>query len=162
MKIKAYIDTNIYIYVALRNTSYYSKCKRILRDMINRRFEAFGSNLIAIEILGSLSKINTHIARGALKAYLSMPIRNLDITNKVLLMASYINECVNVRYDAIHAVLMFENNICNIITNDVDNWRKIKENIGQIKSLLEENKIMIDIEDLNIITPYSYLDYVNL
>jgi len=156
MKIRAYIDTNIYIYVAIRNVKYFDLCKEILRDIMRGRVEAYGSSLVAIEILGSLSKIDPYIANETLKSYISMPIKNLKITEEILLIAAYLNMQVNLRYDAIHVALAIKNNIPNIITNDVNNFKKIKDNFNIIVESLKRIGIKIELDRIDIITPDTY------
>jgi len=52
MRIDAYIDTNIYVYVALRSRAYFEKCKLILRDALLGRFMTYDSPMVAVEFLG--------------------------------------------------------------------------------------------------------------
>jgi predicted nucleic acid-binding protein len=156
MRIRAYIDTNIYIYVAIRNIKYFDLCKEILKDVMRGNVEAYGSSLVAIEILGSLSKIDPFIANEALKSYLSMPIKDLEITEEVLLIAAYLNMQVNLRYDAVHAALAIKNNIPNIITNDVDDFKRVKDNFNTIIESLKRVGIKLELDRINIITPDTY------
>jgi len=156
MKIKAYIDTNIYVYVAVRNIKYFDICREILKDIVKNRIEAYGSKLIAIEIIGSLSKIDPYIANETLKSYISMPIKNLEISEEILLIAAYMNMKVNVRYDAIHAALAIKNNIPNIITNDINHWKKISDNFNIIVGSLKRIGITTEMDGINIITPDTY------
>jgi hypothetical protein len=87
--------------VALNNVRYFEKCKHILKDALDGKLLAYGSLFVAIEILGSLSKIDPRMAQEALKACLSMPVRHLEITSEVLQLAALINTVTNIRYDSI-------------------------------------------------------------
>jgi len=80
MRTDAYIDTSIYVYVALRNRAYFEKCRLILRDALSGRFTAYGSPMVAVELLGSLSRVDPVLAREALRACLAMPLRSLELT----------------------------------------------------------------------------------
>jgi len=80
MRTDAYIDTNIYVYVALRNRAYFEKCRLILRDALSGRLTAYGSPMVAVELLGSLSRVDPVLAREALRACLAMPLRSLELT----------------------------------------------------------------------------------
>jgi len=136
MKTSAYIDTNIYIYVALKHVDYFKKCKAILRDASGGKVSAYGSLFVATEILGSISKIDPYIAQEALKAYLSMAIHNLEITYESLQLSALINTVVNIGYDSIHAAVMILNGIDSIVTNDIDDWKRFEENYDRIKKML--------------------------
>ena len=106
-------------------------CAEILRDINKGVYEAYGSILVALELLGSLSKISPHIARRAVEDYLLLKVRLLDINEDAIRLAAIINEVVNVRYDSIHASLMLLNSIPVVVTNDLDDWRKISQDPGK-------------------------------
>lgn len=160
MTISAYIDTNIYVYVTLKNIRYFEKCKHILKDTLNGKLSAYGSLFVATEILGSLSKIDPHIAQEALKAYLSMPIHNLEITYEVLQLAALINTFTNIRYDSIHAAIMISNGVSNIITNDVDDWTLFKEKYVNLKKVIAQHGFEIKTSKFKIITADSYPAFI--
>ncbi|QOJ79003.1 hypothetical protein IG193_00615 [Infirmifilum lucidum] len=108
-KTSAYLDTDIYVCVALRNRTYYEKCRAILYDAYSERVRAYGSPIVAAELLGSLSRVDAKLAREAMKAYLAMPVVNLEVTSETLLLASLVNTVTNIGYDAIHASLLLLN-----------------------------------------------------
>ena len=84
-------------------------------------FEGYGSLMVAIELLGSSSKINTKIARKAVELYFSLNVNILPLNEEVLNLASVINQVVNVKYDSIHAAIVMLNKIPVVVTNDLDN-----------------------------------------
>jgi len=156
MMTSAYIDTNIYVYVALRNRMYYEKCKSMLYDVTLGKIKAYGSPMVAIELLGSLSRIDAVLAREALKAYLAMPILNLEVTQESLLFASLINTVINIGYDSIHASLILLNNVNSVITNDTDDWMKLKKNLPRLMIEARNQGFTVRAETLEILTPDTY------
>jgi len=98
MQIRAYIDTNIFIYAIIKHPEFGIACKDILLDITKDVFEAAGSNFVAIELLGSLSSIDTEIAKKATLNYFKADIQDLIIDTDVIEFASSINEVINIRY----------------------------------------------------------------
>lgn len=158
MTIKAYLDTNVYVYVALKNINYFEKCKSILNDALTGKIFAYGSLLVAVELLGSISRINPQIAQEALKAYLSMPIHNLEITYETLQLSALVNTVVNIGYDSIHAATMIINGVDKIITNDIDDWRKFKENYREVKKIASKHGFRIKAKEFQAIPIDSYMN----
>lgn len=156
MKIKAYIDTNIFVYAIIHHIVYGGLCAEILKDIDRRAYEACGSILVALELLGSLSKINPHIARRATEDYLSLEITLLNINEDIIRLAAIINEVVNIRYDSIHASLMLLNDIPVIITNDLDNWYKVSKNLDRILKKMREEGYITTVNKLQVISPKEY------
>jgi len=159
MKIKVYIDTNIFIYAIIHHPMYGEVCSRILKSLKEKKYDAYGSLMVAIELLGSLSRINSTIAKKAMELYLSLDMAILPIDEKILSLASIINEVVNVGYDAIHAALMILNEIPIIITNDKDDWFKLARNFNQIRKAIEGEGYEIGLNEMKVITPDNYLEW---
>ncbi len=159
MRARAYVDTNIFVYAIIHHPRYGDKCSRILRDL-GRRFEAHGSHMVALELLGSLAKINTSVARRAVKLYLAldMPIHMID--EEILHMASLINETVNIGYDSIHAAIMAANKVPTIITNDLDDWLKLASKYHRVREALRKEGYAVDLESLEIVSPDTYDDWI--
>jgi len=156
MRTDAYIDTNIYVYVALRNRAYFEKCRLILRDALSGRLTAYGSPMVVAELLGSLSRVDPVLAREALRAYLAMPLRSLELTQEALLLASLISTVVNVGYDSIHASLILLYGVSSVITNDLDDWLKLKRNLNRITEEARRNGFYVKAEELEVVTPDTY------
>ena len=161
MKTRVYIDTNIFIYAILHDPYYGEICGKILRDMKYNIVDFYGSTFVAIELLGSLSKIDQHVASKATSLYLQLPHRILSISLKTIKIASIILQIINVKYDSIHLALMIENSIENIITNDTDDWFKIRDHFKDIVEKLEKNGFRIDLNEINVITPNNYEEFKN-
>ncbi|RLE94816.1 MAG: hypothetical protein DRN04_01860 [Thermoprotei archaeon] len=161
MKIKAYIDTNIFIYAIVKHPLLGETCTRILRDMKNKVYEAYGSHLVAIELMGALSKINPSSAKRALKLYLALDLTIVPLTEEVLTLAATINEVVNIKYDAVHAAITMLNNIPVVITNDRDDWLKLAENFDKVLSKVSEEGYRVSLKDIKIVTPNLYLMWLS-
>lgn len=158
MRTKAYIDTNIFVYAVIRHPRYGDTCSRVLRDL-GRRFEAHGSHMVALELLGSLAKINTSIARRAVRLYLALDMPIHTINEEILHMASLINKTINIGYDSIHAAIMIANEIPAIITNDLDDWPKLASRYRRVRETLEKEGYTVDLEDIEIVSPDTYGDW---
>ncbi|MHA1589722.1 MAG: type II toxin-antitoxin system VapC family toxin [Candidatus Njordarchaeales archaeon] len=156
MGIRAYIDTNIIVYAVFHHTKYGSECEKILYDAQNGRIEAYGSYLVAIELLGSLSRIDPVIAYKVTKYYLALNIKMCELNELTLTIAGIINTIVNVRYDAIHLALMLSHDIDTIITNDLDDWIRIKRNYKRIRKALLEENYDIRVRELKVISSSTY------
>jgi len=160
-KTKTYIDTNIYIYAILHHPEYGEICAEILRDIEKGIFETYGSDLVALELLGALSRVDPHIARRAVEDYLSIDMVLLSVNMEVIKLALVINEEVNVKYDAVHAALMMLSGIPVVITSDLDDWKKISRNFTKMVNKALEEGYVISIDKIEVITPYNYKKWKN-
>ena len=122
---RVYIDTNIYIYVALNHPKYYGKCYEVLDLLISRKFEGYGSILVLFELFGALSEINVNAAYDAALSYLDFPLIILEVDRKTLEYAKIIAEFSKTTYDALHAALVAQNELEVVVTEDLDDWKKI-------------------------------------
>ena len=124
--LSAYIDTNIFDYVALKHPKYGLACKRITDDIRDGRLKAYCSYLVPIEILGSLARVDREIAAGAILAFFSFPIEMIPLDERIIREASEITLETGVGYDAIHATAMRSRELQTIITEDIEHWRKME------------------------------------
>jgi len=154
--IKAYIDTNIFIYAIIHHPSYGALCSRILRDLKRDIYKPHGSLLVAIELLGALSKIDPFIARKAVELYLTLDIAILPLNEETIDLAAIVNEIVNIKYDAIHVALMMLHNVPVIITNDSNDWLKIAQNYDSIRKKAIKEGYKISLSKIDIVTPKHY------
>ncbi len=83
----------------------------------------------------------------------------MNIGEDVIRLAAIINEIVNVRYDSIHASLILLNNIPIIITNDLDDWRRISRNINRILEVMRKEGYTTTISKLEVIPPRKYKEW---
>jgi predicted nucleic acid-binding protein len=123
--LSAYVDTNIFDYVALKHPKYGLACKKITDDIRDGRLKAYCSYLVPMEILGSLARVDRKIAAGAILAFFSFPIDMIPIDERIIREASDITLETGVGYDAIHAAAMRRRDLRTIITEDIEHWRKI-------------------------------------
>jgi len=130
----AYVDTNIFVYVALKHPTYGGSCKEILADIWKRRINAYCSFLVPIEILGSIAEIDRDIAAGALTAFFSLPINLIAMDERLIHEAADIMRQADVTYAAVHAAAMKRHGLDTVITEDVEHWKKIR-NIKIIRPL---------------------------
>lgn len=129
-----YIDTNIFNYSALAHPVYGRACKRIIDDVQNGKIDAYCGFLVAIELLGSLAEIDIAKAAVAITAFFSLPIRLIQIDERIVHEATHIMLESGVSYDSIHAACMRRKGLDTIITEDIEHWGKIK-NIKIVRPL---------------------------
>ena len=141
------------MYAVLHHPQY--GCAEILRDAARDLFEAYGSLLVTMELLGALSKIDPAASRAVKDYFLLMP-RVLDLTEEAIKLACLINEIVNVRYDSVHLALMLLNQVETVITNDVDDWRRAAEGIGDVKDRARQEGFNVAFGGLHVVTPSTY------
>ncbi len=153
---EVYVDTNVYVYVALRHPELGEPCARVLRAVVSGELRAAGSDLVAIELLGSLARVGPEVAEGALEAYLAMPVRRLEVDERVLRAAALINGVVNVGYDAVHAALMLLNGVGAVVTNDLGDWVRLAKRLTDVASTIEEGEIQVRSRELAVISPRSF------
>jgi predicted nucleic acid-binding protein len=135
-----YVDTNIFDYSALAHPVYGKACKRIIDDIQNEKIRAYCSFLVPIELLGSLAKVDREKAAIAVSAFFSLPINMIQIDERVLQDAASIMIESRVIYDSIHAASMRVKGLDNILTEDVKDWKKIK-NIKIVRPLEYEKSV---------------------
>jgi len=159
MKIKVYIDTNIFLYAMLHHPEFGNMCEEIVRDIGKKLFDSTGSNLVAMEILGVLSKIDPSKARKAANDYYKLSVEELVIDPTVIDFAGAIIEVVNIRYDGIHAAVMLMNDVDTIITNDADTWKRFSNHFKDIIPIMADKSLSFTGSKLNVITPKNYSNW---
>lgn len=110
----------------MKHPKYGLACKKILDDIRDGKLKAYCSNLVPIEMLGSLAKVDQEIAAGAILAFFSFPIEMIPLTERLIREASEITLETGIAYDAIHAAAMKSEGLEKIITEDINHWRKIE------------------------------------
>jgi len=140
---RVYIDTNVFIYVALKSKDFYDACYKVLDMLVSGEFEGFGSHLVLFELFGSLSKVNAKAAYEAVNSYLNLPITVLEINRDTFSYAREIAELSGVTYDSIHAALVAQNGIEVVVTEDVSDRSKIMKAWPKVKKKLNVNDIII-------------------
>lgn len=137
----AYVDTNIFDYVALRNPTYGKACLEVLQG-IGREFNATCSFSVPLEILGSLSRKNSEIAFGALMGFFSFDLKLVEISKEIIMSAIEMSKKTGINgYDAIHAATMRNESLEVIITENYNDFKMIK--------------------DIEIVRPLNYKTWLN-
>jgi len=143
---RVYIDTNIFIYVALKHPDYYEQCYRVLDMLVSKEFNGYGSHLVLFELFGTLSRINVEAAYEAANSYLNLPLTILELNRETLDYAREIATLSNVTYDSLHAALVAQNNINVVVSEDMNDW-------GRILRVWPKIKKRFKTEDLIVISP---------
>ncbi len=144
---RVYIDTNVYIYVALKHPEFYEKCYEVLRLLAAKEFTGYGSSLVLHELFGALSEVSAEAAYEAATAYLDLPLTMLEPSRRTLSYAKTIARLAHVTYDALHAALAAENGVEVIVTEDVKDWRKVLRAWPKVR---EEHR---ELGDLIVVSP---------
>lgn len=143
---QVYIDTNIFVYVALKHPDFYRACYNILNLLISKEFSSYGSHLVLFELFGALTRINVEAAYEAAISYLNLPLTMLELNRETLDYAKEIAKLSGVTYDSLHAALVAQNHIDVVVSEDVEDWSRIVKVWSEIK-----NKFKV--KDLIVISP---------
>lgn len=109
--------------MALRHPKYGLPCKKILDDIVDGELKAHCSQLVPIEMLGSLSRIDKSIAYSAVLAFYKFPVTMIPLSERIIREASALTPETGVGCDATHAAAMRSRGLKTVITEDVDHWR---------------------------------------
>ena len=139
-KFRFYIDTNIFDYPALAHPVYGKACKHIIDDIESKRIEAHCSFLVQRQLSFSGSNLRCNKVHRFRPQYLAPPINMIQIDEHTLQDAASILVESGVSYDSIHAACMMRKGLDTIITEDVSDWRKIK-NVKIIRPLEYERLV---------------------
>lgn len=122
---RVYIDTNIFVYIALRHPEYFEQCFRVVEGLVLKEFEGYGSDLVSFELFGALSRISVEAAYEAVNAYLDLPLTILRPNRETYVYAYRIAKLSKTTYDAVHAALVAQNGIEVVVTEDLSDWSRI-------------------------------------
>jgi len=145
---RVFIDTNIFIYVAIKHPEFYKSSYGVLEMLVDGEFTGYGSKLILFELFGALSRINPLAAYEAAHYYLNLPLRIIDLDRKSLELARDIARGSGTTYDAVHAAMMMSNNITVIVTEDIQDWLKIQNTWSKVT-----RKHKLEISPLEVFVP---------
>jgi len=140
---RVYIDTDIFVYVALKHPDYYKKCYSVLELLTLKEFTGYGSQLVLFELYGALSKLNVEAAYEAVKSYLNLPLTILEVNRDTFRYAKEIAALTGITYDSIHAALVAQNNIDVVVTEDLKDWHKILRVWPKIKEKLNTRELIV-------------------
>ena len=140
---RVYIDTNIFIYVALKDPEFYKRCYSVLDMLISKEFIGYGSHLILFELFGALSRINVEAAYEAVNSYLDLPLTILELNRETFNYAKEIAMLSRTTYDSIHAALIAQNRLDAVVTEDIENWSKILRIWAKIKEKFNAKDLIV-------------------
>lgn len=123
---RAYIDTNVLVYVATGHPVFHRACLEVLELVSRCEVQGLGSHLVLFELFGALSRLNAQAAYEAAEAYLSLPIKLVTPSRRTLMVARDVARLAGVTYDAIHAALAAEGGAEIVVTEDLEDWRRIE------------------------------------
>lgn len=125
---KAYIDSNIFIYFILKDPKRVKKCEELLSKINNKEIDAVASVLVLCEVHYNVAKyIGKEEAFSAVKALLSLPINYVDIDMSALAGGIIKSRETNLKiFDAIHLTSALMNSAEAIYSYDADFDEKIK------------------------------------
>ena len=118
---KAYVDTNIFVYSMFAHPRYGLACRSIIDDLENGTLEGVVSTLVPVEVMSVAVKYDPSKAELAVTCVCSLPLEILEISRPVLSMAPGIALKHRLSgYDAVHVATSLEADISNFISNDDD------------------------------------------
>ncbi len=138
-----YIDTNIFVYVAIKHPEFYAACREVLEALVNEEYIGYGSYLVLFELFGSLSRISVEAAYEAATVYLDLPLHVLRMDRETLLLARDIAKLSRTTYDAVHAALVARNGVQVVVTEDVSDWGKIASIWDRVRRRYGVGEIMV-------------------
>ncbi|MBI4451636.1 type II toxin-antitoxin system VapC family toxin [Candidatus Woesearchaeota archaeon] len=102
---KAYIDSNVFVFYILKNPERAARCQQLLRKIVSGDIEAFSSVFTLSETHYAISpRLGRAAATQAVQALLSLPITFVPVDLSVLSEGLYQSEEHDISiYDAIHA-----------------------------------------------------------
>ncbi len=147
-----YIDTNVFVYVALKHPDFYRECYNVLDMLVSGEFTGFGSHLVLFELFGVLSRFNVEAAYEAVNSYLDLPLTILELNRETFSYAREVAKLSGVTYDSLHAALIAQNGIDVVVTEDIEDWGKIVRVWSKIKEKFK-------VKDLIVVSPTKGVVY---
>ncbi|RLF22235.1 MAG: VapC-like toxin [Thermoprotei archaeon] len=143
---RVYIDTDIFIYVALKHPDFYRDCYNVLNMLVTKEFSGYGSHLVLFELFGALSRISVEAAYEAVNSYLDLPLTMLELNRETFDYAREIARLSKVTYDSLHAALVAQNDVDIVVSEDIEDWSRILRVWPKVKEKLK-------VKDLTLISP---------
>lgn len=153
---RVYIDTNIFIYVALKHPDFYKQCYDVLDMLVSGEFEGYGSYLVLFELFGALSGIDASAAYEAANSYLDLPLIMLELNRETFSYTREIAMLSNTTYDSLHAALVAQNNINVVVSEDVKDWAKILRAWPKIKRRFKTGDLIVVSPTRGVIKSQNY------
>jgi len=157
MNIRAYIDTNVFIYAIVHHPKYGEDCMKVLRDVMSGKLEGCGSLLVAVELLGAISRIKPEAVSRAVNAYFSLVPHIFGLSEEAVKLACLIDEVTGIGHDSLHLAIMLLNNVDTVITFDTDDWAKAVQSFDEIRSRVQREGIRLPFREIRVVTPSEYV-----
>ena len=131
---KAYVDSNIFVYSMFAHPRYGGVCKAIIDDLQDGVLVGTVSTLVPVEVMSAAVERDPEKADLAVTVIYSLPLEIFGVDHAILSLAS--NLALRYRlsgYDAVHLATARKAMVRNIISND-DDFRRVQE-INLVKPL---------------------------
>ena len=117
---RAFVDSNIFVYAAQSHPKFGAACKKIIADIESKKFEAVTSVINIAESVEVIERnSNRKIALTALELLLALPMDIEDVAKEHAVDAQYVFSTSKANYsDTVFVSIMKEKFIDTIITND--------------------------------------------
>lgn len=118
---RAFVDSNIFVYAAQSHPKFGVVCKKIIEDIESRKIEAVTSVINITESVEVIERnSNKKAALAALELLLALPMDIEDVVKEHAVDAQYIFSISKANYsDTVFVSIMKEKFIDTIITNDL-------------------------------------------
>lgn len=124
---KAYIDTNIFIYSMFADPKMGPHCKRLIDDVEEDKTSGVICQLVPIEVLSIAMERDPSKADIALAAIFSLPLIFLNVDHTMLMKAADVARKYRLTgYDATHVAAALMSQVDFLISND-QAIRRVKE-----------------------------------
>lgn len=134
---RAYIDSNIFVYAIFAHPTLGKTCKVILDDLQAGSLQGVVSTLVPTEVMSVVVEHAPSKAGVVVISIYSLPLIIVEVSQDILLSASEVALKFGLSgYDAIHVATSLKSNAGIIISND-DEIKRVKE-IKLIKPLKYE------------------------
>ena len=124
---KAYVDSNIFIYSMFAHHTYGKACKTIIDDLQAGSLKGVVSTLVPVEVAGVAVEHDPSKAGLAVNTLYSLPLTFVEISQEVLLSASNLASQHGLSgCDAVHVSTCLESESQVMISND-DELKRVDE-----------------------------------
>lgn len=124
---RAYIDTNIFVYSMFAHPVFGETCREIVDDLEAGVIQGVASTLVPLEVMSVAVEHDPSKAGIAVNSLYSLPLTIVEVSQDILLSASEIVSKYNLAgYDATHVATSLKSDTQTIISND-DEFKRVKE-----------------------------------
>lgn len=125
--LKAYVDSNIFVYSMFAHPMYGGACKAVIDDLQNGVLVGVVSTLVPLEVMSVAVEHDPKKADLAVTIVYSLPLEIFGVDQTVLSSASDLALRYGLSgYDAVHLATARKAMVKNLISND-DDFRRVRE-----------------------------------